>query len=546
MLTIGAMAQGASNPTVPQSNILYWTGTGSNRAVVSITWNDAVAGNLAIAWGVQWNGGNVLVRDIMDTIAAYDSRLTVTWNSSHSYINNIRYTDSNMGLDVEGVEDNGMAWWWYNWKDYRDTSKQSNGVMGDYVANGDFIDWMPMDPDTYESEVADYIFIAKDPNATVAEESSIDVSQIRYWVGEGSKKAILAVNWADTALAWGYRFEGSKSVSDMMSAIAAADPRFSFEMGSYGLDDIVFVAAPGDTLRKQAYSYWEGKNNGIIDAGMGQALADGDLEKWAEPAAGTVSDIMYIAEWEWWSISYTYTKAISPVNVPVPEEATIDASEILYWVGEGSKKAILAVNWADTALAWGYRFNGSKSVSDMMNDIATADPRFSIEMGSYGLDDIVFVVAPDDTLRKQAYSYWESKNNGVMDAGMVQPLADGDLEKWAEPAAGIVYDSTYWADYNYWSYSYAYQMEIHPVSAPHVGIAGADAVAISVFPNPTVSEMTLRGINENSVAVLYDMRGSVVATYTVGNNSRIDVSTVANGIYMLRVGNMSVKVIVRH
>lgn len=157
----------------------------------------------------------------------------------------------------------------------------------------------------------------------------------------------------------------------------------------------------------------------------------------------------------------------TPVT-PVPEEATIAASDILFWVGEGTNEAVMAVNWADTALAWGYRWNGTATVADMMAHIAAADPRFSYILGSYGIDDINYIdtaagmTAP---LGVTPGSYWESKNNGVMDAGMTQTLANGDLEKWADPAAGVVVDSVYYDGWG-WSYTYVYPMTIYPVTVP--------------------------------------------------------------------------------
>lgn len=402
MLTFGAMAQWEQpfNPTVPQSDIQFWTGSGSNRAVIAITWSDATAGNIGLAWGVQWNGNNVILRDLMDTIATYDSRMAITWNSENrTYINNLSYTDAELGLNLIGEvdPDYGMAWFMYGWKDANNVVKQSNGIMGDTIASGDFIDWNLMDMETYETLLADTMIMATNPNAT---------------------------------------------------------------------------------------------------------------------------------------------------PVPQVEEATIDFSEILYWVGEGENEVVLAINWADTALAWGYKFNGTKSVSDMMNDIAAADPRFSIEMGEYGLADIVFVAAPGDTLHKQAYSYWESKNNNEYDAGMGQALANGDFEKWAEPAAGIVVDSTYWANYSYWSYSYVYTMDIVPVSVPQTeGIDNTESVSLSVYPNPTTNMVTVSGIEGSSTAMLFDMRGSVVSTFTVNGETRLDLSRLSNGIYMLRVADSIVKIV---
>ena len=128
----------------------------------------------------------------------------------------------------------------------------------------------------------------------------------------------------------------------------------------------------------------------------------------------------------------------------------------------------MAVNWADTALAWGYRWNGTATVGDMMAHIAAADPRFSYVLGSYGIDDINYIdtaagmTAP---LGVTLGSWWESSNNGVMDAGIGQTLSNGDLEKWADPAAGVAVDSVYYDGWG-WSYTYVYPMTIYPVSVP--------------------------------------------------------------------------------
>lgn len=56
---------------------------------------------------------------------------------------------------------------------------------------------------------------------------------VDMWVGEGSKVAMLVVDWHDDkldhALVWGYRFDGDEIHGDsMVVAIAKADPRFTF------------------------------------------------------------------------------------------------------------------------------------------------------------------------------------------------------------------------------------------------------------------------------------------------------------------------------
>ena len=151
-----------------------------------------------------------------------------------------------------------------------------------------------------------------------------------------------------------------------------------------------------------------------------------------------------------------------------PVEATIDFSDILFWVGTGSNEAVMAVNWADTALAWGYRWDGTATVADMMAHIAAADPRFSYS-GTSLISDINYIdtaAGMTTPLGITPGNWWGSTNNGFMDAGMGQTLANGDLEKWADPAAGVIVDSTYDATYNYWWYTYVYPMTITPVTVP--------------------------------------------------------------------------------
>lgn len=53
--------------------------------------------------------------------------------------------------------------------------------------------------------------------------------------------------------------------------------------------------------------------------------------------------------------------------------------------------------------------------------------------------------------------------------------------------------------------------------------------------------VTVSGINGNGM--IYDMRGSVVSTFTVNGETRLDLSRLSNGIYMLRVADSIVKIV---
>lgn len=806
------------NPTVAQDDIQFWTGTGSNRAVIAITWNDDVAGNIGIAWGVQWNGTTNL-KSLMDTLNLYDPRLSVTGNGT---ISNLSYQDEELGLDLVGP----AGYWWYNWKDANDNDKQSGGVLADMIVSGDFIDWLPMNATTFESEAADEMFMATNPNGSTSTNYPFAESSVQYWAGSGSNSAVVGVGFNGTVLVWGVRWSGNVHVSDLLDTIDTLDSRmqidgisncytdymeysdgttsyetegagimykvnntfassicsqnaadgdyiffsdnFSFPANSYifvstpnggdtpnpntrpiAVEDIQYWVGSGDgssvvvvswddeaddvvalawgvhyddeyypsvldlldsikeydsrfdyTVRRymgevydihtityedgtmslaqtntseisvqvfteeqiddvsgselEDYSIWDGdmvtistsglfllddveavlppstpdpqqpcealalpyeenfsgytddqsvrpyearaqmptcwtilgngttqyipsstSTNSTYFGGIGYSTSTNSfgaitaydpflsligsqiytgsnashtssmtstgtrryamLPTFEQPLSQTMltfdhrtsgagarlvvgyvisdtasfvgldtmaadnrvlhHDTVHFANYAnlpanarltfMWEVTSTTNSTTGPgyrycgidnlkveldnnAPEPTPVEATIAASDILYWVGEGQNQAIMAINWPDTALAWGYRFDGNKTVANMVNDITAADPRLSYTTGAYGIDDILFARAEGDTLRKSSSdSWWSSTNNGMSDAGMGQPLHNNDFEKWAEGTTGVLVDST-WVEASggYWSYTYVYPMTIHPVSVP--------------------------------------------------------------------------------
>ena len=150
-------------------------------------------------------------------------------------------------------------------------------------------------------------------------------------------------------------------------------------------------------------------------------------------------------------------------------DATIDASEVFYWIGKGDHQVIMAVNWAapDTALAWGFRFSAETITMDsVMKAITATDPRFSYETDTNGyIADIRFALNDAETLMLSQYSYWWMNYNGKSGAGLGQLLKDGDFAKWGDAAVGVVVDSM---DYGgtYYPSEFAWTKKIQSVFTP--------------------------------------------------------------------------------
>jgi len=146
-------------------------------------------------------------------------------------------------------------------------------------------------------------------------------------------------------------------------------------------------------------------------------------------------------------------------NLFAQEDASIDPSQIKYWIGEGDKEIVFIVNWnePDTALAWGYRFYAETvTVKDMMLEIQATDYRFGF-VGESFVSDVTFNDGVLDL--KLAGMWWMYNVNGVT-AGEyfdTQTVGDGDWVKFGDESCGTIIDPQ--------MYTYVWTKEVAPVYA---------------------------------------------------------------------------------
>ena len=507
----------ADDAKIDPSAIRYWVGEGENEVVFIVNWNEP---DTALAWGYRFNEETVTVKDMMDKIADVDNRFSYTlgpWG-----IGDILFNDGVLDLSITAG-----GYWMFN----VDGEMAQVGFDQQIVVNGNYVKW----GDTNCGTMIDpnWVYVWEEPVVGVyalAEEAMIDPSEIRYWVGEGENKVVFCVNWAEpnTALAWGYRFDGeSVTVKTVMDAIKEADGRFDYVIGAWGVDDITYNY--GDlNLGLSEYSYFMYNVNGEY-AWYGfdqQTLVNGDFVKFGDIACGSE-----IAAW-----TYVWEKEVEAVY-PYGVEAKIEFSEILYWVGEGQNEIVFAVNWNEPnrCLAWGYRFDGeSVTVKEVMDAIAETDRRFSYVTGDWGVEDIIFNVDADETHYNLAGNYWLYNVNGMM-AGYgydEQTLQSGDFVKWGDESCAT--EIAEW--------TYVWTQTVEPVWMN----TGVDEIqyTLSVYPNPAVNEtfVTLDDAGMTTISV-YDVQGRLVSKLSVeavaGEQVRISTETLNSGMYFVTVSNDS-------
>ena len=372
-------------------------------------------------------------------------------------------------------------------------------------------------------------------NLFAQQDATIDPANIRYWIGEGENQVVFIVNWAepDTALAWGYRFAAeSVTIKDVMDGIAAADYRFSYDATEsefgYWLNDLFFNDGFLDlSLTEPMWVSYLVNGDPSWNTFDAQTLVNGDYVKWGDTYCGTMIDP---DNW-----IYVWEKEVAAVY-PLADEAKIDPSEILYWVGEGQRELVFAVNWnnPNKCLAWGYRFNDAIIlVKDVMDAIAEADGRFSYDASMGYVSDITF--DEGDMHLSLSGMYFMYNVNGFTaplnyDA---MPVDAGSFIKWGDESCGT--EIAPW--------TYVWTQEVEPVSV-YTAVNELQNSNLSIYPNPAVNEtfVTVENAGLNTISV-YDIQGRMVSTDSVeavaGEQVRISTEMLNAGVYFVKVNNDS-------
>ena len=179
------------------------------------------------------------------------------------------------------------------------------------------------------------------------------------------------------------------------------------------------------------------------------------------------------------------TLSLSAQNDQLPDDATLAADQVIYWVGNGNSQVVLAVNWAtpDTCLAWGVRFDGTEAlVADLLHTIAIFDDRFSYSGDGSMIDSINFNDGPLHLMRTGNWWMYNINGSGAELGYQEQTVQHGDFIKFGDESCGI-------SDENY---QYAWTTTVTPVWLPDqtsllftdsVGTSGCQAI---YYSNPAI------------------------------------------------------------
>jgi hypothetical protein len=203
----------------------------------------------------------------------------------------------------------------------------------------------------------------------------------------------------------------------------------------------------------------------------------------------------------------------------------VQFSEIQNWTGTGSQVAMLIIDFNDgqvpDAYAFGYRFDGSKTAEDMLNDIANANSALSISIGSGFLNDIIF--GSQEGIGGNP-DYWASftfiNQNWEMNWGISEILTDSII-------FGFSYTDWYQDD-TLWLPTHLPQ---NPVPAPATThLRSYQPENIQVLPNPSTDYIKIQTSEEITKIDIFAISGSLIYSCEY-NCQTIDVQNFSSGLY---------------
>ena len=224
----------ADEAKIDPADILYWVGQGQNEIVFAVNWNEP---NRCLAWGYRFEGDSIILKEVMDGIAAVDSRFT--YEPGDWGITDIKFTDGDLHLALSGM------WWLYN----------VNGLMGWYgydaepLVNGDFIKW---GDESCATEIGEFTYVWTQEVEPVWAPTGVNENQnytLSVYPNPALNETYVTVENAGLTTVSVYDVQGRMVSTESVETEAGEQVRISTEMLNSG---VYFVTVSNESAVRTA------------------------------------------------------------------------------------------------------------------------------------------------------------------------------------------------------------------------------------------------------------------------------------------------------
>jgi hypothetical protein len=204
-----------------------------------------------------------------------------------------------------------------------------------------------------------------------AEAAVASLDDVRFWVGSGANRAGVVLDWngdstEDTALAWGFRWDGTATGEDLIRAVIAVDPRVFAKLGTngalglavrglgYDLNDDGAFALDDDTTFDEVGIFSSGPTDGATSIDPADHYREGwftgvwtyataDANPWPTAAwtfsrTGATNRTLVDGAWDSWAFTPTFRQSAFGANAAPAIQPTdfdsdgdVDGGDFLTW-----------------------------------------------------------------------------------------------------------------------------------------------------------------------------------------------------------------------
>lgn len=120
------IAKAQTDASISSEEIRHWIGSGENEVTFIVNWNQP---DTALAWGYRFDSDAVYIKEVMEAIAAADTRFS--YDVDGNVVRNLYYNDGQLNLSLSGAF----------WLQIINGSMASNYYDQDLITNNCYIKW---------------------------------------------------------------------------------------------------------------------------------------------------------------------------------------------------------------------------------------------------------------------------------------------------------------------------------------------------------------------------------------------------------------------
>lgn len=336
-------------------------------------------------------------------------------------------------------------------------------------------------------------------------------NDVKFFVGSGTETAYLVVDFKDgtddRSYAWGYRFDSADNptMADILTTIVNEEPKFIIDLGFGGgfLSDLTFNSHSGIGGLPEYWSTWSGTSAQTFtqNGGLSESLING----------------------KWYGVSYGFgnpTAEAPTTPIPAYSSQWYNASEITMWLGTGSNKSLIVVdfgtetNGVEDSFVFGIQYNGSITTNQALTLIQTELSAFNYTMSGTAITD---VTVGSHTASSTGTSVWKTYKGT-------------DLSNWKTETgtSQLTLSNNEWLGLSIGSRRPFIPQEV----TPSLSNQKQNKINFTIYPNPTSEVLNIQTEEFINYVTIFSVSGKQLIQTS---STSIDVSLLHSGTYFVEL-----------